>query len=132
MEYYFYRAGHHPNRPGLMTGNVNGDRGRIEVVAAMDELGLPAFYQEKKFGQEQMNKLPDSEILTADQIEAMPPYVRAFKCGNQFEKGEPCGEYKFTNTGDEVCEKRKYRVSWHPGWYVLPIRDFFVDSAVRY
>lgn len=117
MEHYFYRAGYHPNRPGLMTGDVNNDRFRINIMKAMDAMGLPSFYRETNFQKAQLNKLPDTEGLTPEQVDAMPTHVRAFRCGNQFEKGDNlCSSYKFTITDDENCEKRKYRVSWHPGW----------------
>ena len=120
MEHYFYRAGYNPNRPALMTGDVGNDRVRIDIMMAMDTMGLASFYRESSFQKAQWLKLPDTEGLTEDQVAAMPPYVRAFRCGNQFEKGDNfCAAYKFTVTDDANCEKRKYRVSWHPGWYVL-------------
>lgn len=101
-----------------MTGDVSNDGSRIAIMKAMDEMGLPSFYRESGFQRIQWAKIPDSEVLSPEEVDAMPPYIRGFKCGNQFENGAPCGSMKFTNTGDVDCEKRKFRVSWHPGWYV--------------
>jgi len=117
-ELYFYRAMMNSNHPaaimldGKRKGPMKGllDRG----VAALTEVGL-----------ESVQKLiPDTEGLNEEQINAMPPYIRSFRCGRQIEKGEPrCQESKFDMSS---CPNRRFRTSWHPGWKAQALRGNLV------
>jgi hypothetical protein len=114
MEYYFYRAGQHPNRPACFTGEVGG--GGINVLKAMDAMGLPSFYRDAAFAKQVHGRLPDVSEMTSTEIEQLPTHVRGWRCGTQYEAGHPCIDYRWTKTDSQACEKRKFRVSWHPGW----------------
>lgn len=141
LSHYFYRAGQHPNRPGLITGDVNGDQGRIAVPREMEAIGLAAFYRDSTTQRKLWDGIPDSEGLTEAEIDSMPPYVRAFRCGKQYEKGDICGPRKFTVVEEDPdCEKRRYRVSWHPGWKFQALEGHYktlfmmelIDSSLQY
>jgi hypothetical protein len=57
--------------------------------------------------------------MTQEEIDQVPEAIRYMKCDGKIEAGTPCEEKKFI-IDDGVCPRRKYMVSWHPGWCVLP------------
>ena len=87
-----------------------------KATKAVGAIGPPVFIMETKTA---LQTVPDTAGKTEEEIEAMPKYVRSFRCEKNIESGEPCKKTKFSYIGgDEPCNQRKYRVSWHPGWYV--------------
>lgn len=111
-ELYFYRAGMGPNNPAAIV--LFGGREREQVLSNLETLGMTVLNQMKDEQKEIQKLIPDTEGLTAKQMEEMPPYVQYFRCGRSIETGEPhCGDMKYTN---EICEGRRFKTSWHPGW----------------
>ena len=86
------------------------------AIDRMESLGPPIF---RMVTNAVLQAIPDTAGKTQEEIDAMPKYVRSFRCEKQIEKGDLCLGTKYTYAGgDEPCDKRKFRVSWHPGWYV--------------
>lgn len=113
-ELYFYRAGMSANNPAAIV--LNGGRERLEVLTNLEKLGMTALFQRKGEQQEIQKVIPDTAVLTENQMKAMPPYVQYFRCGRSIETGQPhCGDMKFNN---KICKDRRFETSWHPGWYV--------------
>jgi hypothetical protein len=103
----------------LQTGNLGG---RTAVVQHMTTQGQAAFVADDKIMQSMEMQFPDSATLSADDTLALPPAVRNYRCGTAMEKGEPlCGIEKWTVTGNKTCDDRKFKTSWHPGWYVCVV-----------
>jgi hypothetical protein len=127
MYEYFLRNGAHPNRPasvGIYTG-----RTQANILGELEAMGLIAFTYGTVADQSREH-LPDCSVLTEDEIAELPPFIRNFKCGHEFEAGEPyCAGYKFNYS---VCPDRKYMVSWHPGWYVQFVPEFDFDGSDHY
>lgn len=87
----------------------------------MDDLGAATFTMNVNELIEEA--VPDTEGKTQAEIDAMPPYVRSFKCGKRIEQGDPtCSDSKYTNLSDVPKEdfwcNDWGHASWHPGWYV--------------
>jgi len=80
---------------------------------SLDERGMTALHQPELL--RVIHKLiPDSAELDDVQRNSMPPLIRNFRCGKGVEEGEPyCGREKFSM---QICEDRRFRTSWHPGW----------------
>jgi hypothetical protein len=116
MYEYFLRNGIHPNRPanvGIYTSPPH-----FKIVRELEDMGLIAFHY-GTVADASREHLPDTSVMTEDEIAALPPFIRNFKCGAEYEAGEPyCAGYKFNLS---VCPDRKYMVSWHPGWYVQSV-----------
>uniref|UniRef100_A0A7S3DMP1 Uncharacterized protein n=1 Tax=Entomoneis paludosa TaxID=265537 RepID=A0A7S3DMP1_9STRA len=113
-ELFLYRASLSPNRPALVM--LNGNR-YSSIMQEMRDFGMPSFLMSSSARVEM--QFPDTDGKTPEEIDQMPTHVRAFRCGKGVEKGEPsCGDQKYTYDSNpyEPCNKRKYRVSWHPGW----------------
>lgn len=104
------RIGHRPAFFAIHQGN-----GHNLVVEAMHKLGMTTL----AFNTDYMHSVileavPDMMGMTDDQIQLQPPLVQYFKCEGGIETGEPgCKIHKFNNT---MCESRKAKTSWHPGW----------------
>jgi hypothetical protein len=78
-------------------------------------------------------EIPDMFGLTQEQIDAIPPNIRDFKCQGQIETGEPTCKM---NKWSPFCEKRKHKTSWHPGWRVNALYGhglglFLVDALIE-
>jgi len=116
MQYYFYRAARIKSRPTCIAIHVGG-RGsgdRVDAMRELEDRGLTAFYMNETTVQAVTAVIPDTLGLNESDINEMPTHVRAFKCGNQLENGDPgCGPYKYNLN---VCPKRKFKAKWHPGW----------------
>jgi hypothetical protein len=113
---YFSHAGIHPNRPSAVALNLGskGTQPRKDILREMEEQGMAAFYLDEAAETSAFQAIPESFGKSEQEIDEMPPYIRNFKCDGQIEKGDPfCGKAKFTGP---VCDKRKFRTSWHPGW----------------
>jgi hypothetical protein len=112
MQQYFIRAALLPNRPAFVALHMGGDRQNL--MNELENIGLTALVLDPDELRAMTNAIPDTMGLSEDEVAEMPKFVRNLKCGNQVEKGDPgCGASKFNNT---MCDKRKFRTSWHPGW----------------
>jgi hypothetical protein len=131
MLQYYYRMGYHPNRPIFVSVNRKAnDRhpppGKKMDLVAMRELeirGLPALIFNHAELAAAVAAVPDTVEYLASApnrtLESMPPMVRAFKCDNLVEKGDPCQQAKYTVLKD--CPHRLKQVNWHEGfkWHGL-------------
>jgi hypothetical protein len=116
MELYMYHAFASGNRP--VSIGLDGAYRHKEVMLSLEERGIPVLFKDDIEVRNIAGYIPDTVGKSQAEIDAMPTFLQSFKCGNsQLELGEPtCAISKFTNTHDEDCEKRRFRVSWHPGW----------------
>jgi hypothetical protein len=125
--HYGYRAAVHPNRPALVAiGSVSSARmARLQELASR---GLAVLYDANDDEQWALYNVPDSAGLTEEELHQLPPLVRNFKCEDSIEKGAPyCSSEKYNMF---ACPRRKGRVSWHPGWYVLLDWNVAVGNVV--
>jgi hypothetical protein len=113
LQYYCARAASSlPNHPACV--GIHVTRQYHTAYAELEERGMAMFYMDDKEKDELSSEIPDTLGLNTEQIEAMPPYVRYFRCGRTVELGEPkCGDEKYTMS---VCPERSGYASWHPGW----------------
>lgn len=114
---YNQRAGFNPNRPAIIDLNVGGREYSIRnrINQEVEDRGLTSLYLNPAEFDAMEAAFPDTFGLTKEQTDAMPPFVRHFRCQDAVEKGEPtCREYKYTE--HDICPKRKGMASWHPGW----------------
>jgi hypothetical protein len=112
MQQYFLRAAMLPNRPAFVALHMGGSRQNL--MKELEEIGLTSLVLDPGEESEKINAIPDTTGLTDEEVAEMPIFVRNFKCGKQIEKGDPgCGSEKWNAT---MCNSRKFRTSWHPGW----------------
>jgi len=135
---YDERIGLHPNRPAIMDINIlaEAESEHLQTIQREEERGLTALYLNPSEFKTMKNAFPDTFGLNASQINAMPSFVRHFKCRDFFEKGDPyCGEKKYDN--DEICPDRGMMADWHPGWkmmalwgntFALFLSDMLIDA----
>lgn len=114
MELYYYRAAMSATRPAAI-GFPRGEyMQRIDMLNALGDLGMTTLYMNETEFRNVLELVPDTLGKRQDELEAMPPFVRNFKCDNRIEEGDPyCGEEKYTL---QVCPDRRFKTSWHPGW----------------
>ena len=65
---------------------TNGWRGRDDRLYDLEELGLTTFNRPTKNIEGMNAAFPDSGEMTESQLQALPDYVRNFKCQGQIEK----------------------------------------------
>jgi len=118
MEMFARRVALIPTMPAVVALNPSKDGGRKGVMEHMTNLGMTALVMNDKTVTDRFAILPNCAEIDQDAIDILPKYVKYFQCGGGVENGEVCGAHKWTDTGDSVCETRKFRTSWHPGWYV--------------
>jgi hypothetical protein len=112
MLMYFLRAGTLAQQPAVMGFNMG--KGGRPAVQATEDTGMPAFQLDNEENKAINDAIPDTFGLSDAEIAEMPKFVRNFKCEKQLEKGDPgCGAEKWNKT---MCNGRKFRTSWHPGW----------------
>jgi len=117
VEHWMWRAAMLETRPALI--NLHNKR-YLSISEEMAEYGLPSL----TFTQDQVDKasgrkFPDTNEQTEEEANKMPKYVRKFRCGRGYEKGgQVCESEKWSLDPDEnePCNKRRYRMGWHPGW----------------
>jgi hypothetical protein len=115
---YMSRAGVHRNRPALVGINIHGfdEDGRMKIMQRLEDTGLTTFYLRDTAMHDMTEALPDMLGMNQQQIDAVPEFVRYFKCKNQLEKDEPgCSDNKYN---DALCSNRLHKADWHPGWKV--------------
>eukprot|EP00977_Amphora_coffeiformis_P003270 scaffold609_cov170-Amphora_coffeaeformis.AAC.24 len=115
-ELYARRVAMIPTMPAVVSLNPGRDGGRRGVMEHLTNLGMTALVMNDKELTDRFALLPNCAEIDQDTIDALPKYVKYFQCGGGVENGEVCGAHKWTDTGDDQCEKRKFRTSWHPGW----------------
>jgi hypothetical protein len=100
-------AGLNPNRPAIFDMFIDKfvER-RVEEIQKIEERGLTGLYMNPDVFEEMKNGIPDTFGLNSEQINALPRFVRHFKCQDALEKGDPtCDDMKYDNK--EVCPDRK-------------------------
>jgi len=109
---WVYRGSMLSTRPALVL--FNG----MNLGKEWESLGVPTFEVFGKNAKSLEQKFPDTDLLSEVEIAKMPEFVRAFRCGTMIERTNLCGDEKYTTDPDplEPCNKRKYRLNWHPGW----------------
>lgn len=115
---YMYRGvACNKNRPIGLAYHAGGryERHRHSMMEMLEQnFSLPVFQSSEEVMVEVLANVPDTFGMSPEQIDSMPKFVRNFKCSNSIETGEPfCSTSKFNLT---LCENRKARTSWHPGW----------------
>jgi hypothetical protein len=115
---FLYRALLHRNHPAVWAFQVDGNihaRARRQAIQELDtEYGLTVLAMNDTVVDNVLRAVPDSFGLSDEDINALPEYLRNFRCEKGVESGEPyCTIQRFSN---HTCNKRVYRVSWHPGW----------------
>ena len=129
MLLYFYRGGVNRNRPALIANHL-GTRfsvQRSEASKQLEQRGLAAFFSDDKIYELAEAAVPDSLGKTAEEIQAMPKFVRNYRCGNLMENGDPyCGDEKYNNT---YCVNRRFKTSWHQGWWVFGLMKSLLASC---
>jgi len=116
MFHYIYRGALSATRPAVMAIHTAGRSGKSRLAAfeTLEEMGLATFHAEEGYMKAMRDNFPDSAVLSTENLDALPEYVKNYRCEGQFEKGEPfCGKDKYTKWG---CSPRLKQVSWHPGF----------------
>jgi hypothetical protein len=114
--WYNYRANLLPYQNPIHVAYHAGSRNspRYKLADTLEQMGVASIISSDDVLKQVERAIPDSLGLTDEQINALPEYVRNYKCGNEIEAGEPyCQSEKF-RLG--LCPDRRYRTSWHPGW----------------
>ena len=99
-------------RPAMMSliGNTNFN----SIFQEMHKLGMTVLSHDEKVWKRAIAAMPDMMGMSDQEIEAVGPMARYYKCGNGVENGDPgCGDNRFNNS---YCTERRYRVMWHPGF----------------
>lgn len=123
---YFYRAAVNRNRPVCIANHMGGRRQveRQRTLQELEDRGLATLFSEDSIYKEIEDAIPNSLGKTEQEIQAMPKFVRNYKCGNLIEMGDPyCGAEKFNET---FCAQRRGKAKWHQGWYVIVLDVFGV------
>jgi hypothetical protein len=78
----------------------------------LTNLGLPSFYADESIERARRDQIPETTTLKGKEIEALPPYMKYFKCGGALEKNDCDLEHKYS----QPCfEQRMGKAGWHPG-----------------
>jgi len=114
--HYSYRGALSPSRPALMMmgSTSSSTASRLQIVQGLEEMGVAVFFGNQATTQVMRNTFPDSSGLSMEDINALPEYVRNYRCGDGHETGEPfCRTDKYSKWG---CSPRLAQTSWHPGF----------------
>jgi hypothetical protein len=107
---YAYRGLQTPRRPAFYASwqyhNIK------DMMEKLTNLGFACFYPDEQLESARREHLPDTAIMTGKEIEALPEYVKYFKCNGRLEKGDCDNEHKFSAP---CYDQREGKVSWHPG-----------------
>ena len=115
LAHFGYRGLRSAGFPALVGLHVSGrDRPpRERMLARLAELGGSTFVMDEDAYAEMKKAIPESSGISSAEIEALPEYVRNFKCQGKIESGDPyCDEQKYSQ---QLCYPRAKRASWHPG-----------------
>jgi hypothetical protein len=113
MVYYFTHASLSPSRPALFA--FQAKFGREDALKTLEANGLTTLFELNSL-YDRMNHdgMPTCDGKTLADVEGMPPMVR--ECSCTADKG--CERAKWSKYGNELCDRRSFQTSWHPGWYV--------------
>jgi hypothetical protein len=135
MGLYLARAALLPSRPVTLVLHHGAQPQRLQVLKDWQAFGLPILQQDERVSRDMNSAIPETLGLNQAQIDAMPPFVRQFKCEGKIESGDPgCADAKWNS---KACTGRKFRTSWHPGWkwhaiagnlYALFVTDIVQDA----
>ena len=128
-------ARNHWSQPGDMRHRpaffaLHSSPGRDRVMSLFQDMGMTTLTHDVELTNKIIKEvIPDTFGMNDAQIAATPPYLQYFKCGGKTEAGEPgCDVNKFNMT---MCEKRRFRTSWHPGWkYQALIGNFMAMTQL--
>lgn len=112
------RAGVHRNRPAIFDVTVMGQslKQRVDGLKIVEGNGLTTLCMEENLHMTIMKEIPDMFGMNQEQMDAIPEFIRHFKCEGKTENGDPtCADEKYNN---KICAKRKHQAGWHPGWRV--------------
>mmetsp|Transcript_17490 Transcript_17490/g.26477 ORF Transcript_17490/g.26477 Transcript_17490/m.26477 type:complete len:690 (-) Transcript_17490:415-2484(-) len=113
---YLSRAGTHRNRPAFIGINIHGFdfEEKLSVYKKAEAKGLTTFYLSGEVIKNMQDVVPDMFGMNQEEIDAIPEYVRYFKCQNEIEKSDPgCADNKYN---EALCSNRRHKAPWHPGW----------------
>jgi hypothetical protein len=119
QELYVSRAAVHRNRPAVVAINIHGfdSNGRKDILQKVEDFGVTTFYLVEEAITSMQDALPDMLGMNQEQIDAVPEFVRYFKCKDQLEKSDPgCDTFKYSDA--KFCPNRLQKAAWHPGWKV--------------
>jgi hypothetical protein len=114
--WYHYRANLLPYQNPIHIAYHAGAQNwkRYTIADTFEQMGMTSLVSNEDILTQAEGAIPDSFGLSDQQINALPDYVRNYKCGNEIEAGLPyCKSNKF-RLG--LCPERKFQTSWHPGW----------------
>jgi hypothetical protein len=113
MVHYAYRGAISKGRPAFLGIRFGQDDERETAMRVLGEYGMTTFIQEDGGYAKMREGVPDTFGLNTNEINAMPEYVRNFRCDGLYEKGEPfCEDEKYSS---EICKDRAGKAPWHPG-----------------
>jgi hypothetical protein len=118
IEHYIYRSQTSPSRPAFFGF---GMKGREDILKRLEGMGLTILYELDTIYKNILAEMPKCDGMSPSDIDAMPTMVRECRCTitEGIAGGQPvCQEEKWSDYGNATCQTRKFRVSWHPGWYV--------------
>jgi hypothetical protein len=82
-----------------------------DQLQTLTTLGFSAFDVDQNLYRDRKDSIPDTIGLKTKQVEALPLYLKYFKCSGALEKNECDEGHKYS----EQCPKRQGKASWHPG-----------------
>jgi hypothetical protein len=107
---YAYRGYLSTGRPAFYASWSNS---RLEPqFRTLTDLGFPAFFMDDVLESARKEKIPETTELGSKEIDALPPYMKYFKCSGRLEKGECDNEKKYSTP---CYDEREGKASWHPG-----------------
>jgi hypothetical protein len=77
----------------------------------LTSFGFSVFDVDQNLERDRNENIPDTIGLKTKEVEALPSYLKYFKCSGAFEKNECDEGHKYS----EQCPKRYGKASWHPG-----------------
>jgi hypothetical protein len=118
MEHYIYRSQMSPSRPAIFSVGIKDVR--QDNLKRLEDMGLTTLYALDTIYRDIQAEMPKCDGKYPSDIEAMPAMVRDCQC-TKLEANDGltiCSQEKWSDYGNATCQARKYRVNWHPGWYV--------------
>jgi hypothetical protein len=122
MEHYIYRSQTSPSRPAFFGFGIKF--GREDILKRFEDMGLTVMYELDTVYRDILAGMPNCDGKSEADIAAMPTMVRECRCRQLEENGRHqtiCAEEKWSDYGNATCQARKFKTSWHPGWYVVRV-----------
>jgi hypothetical protein len=89
---------------------------RREELKSVEAIRLTTLTMEENLYSNMIKEVPEMFGLNQEQIDAIPPFIRHFRCQDQTdqtENGNPtCETEKYSK---DICPKRAKQAAWHPG-----------------